>query len=125
MPVITFTDTLITRASRDLDKAASAGTPNAIYIAAHLAAVRAAGAVISARLSPEQASRMRRPDSIWELLPRVAPELADWAAFFEEGKLRRTRAEHGQRAAVNAQQAEEMLAQARQFATKAEELLHA
>lgn len=124
MPVITFTDSLITRACRDLDKAASAGTPNARYIAAHLAAVRAAGAGISARLSPEQA-RMRRPDSIWELLPRVAPELADWAAFFDAGTQRRTRAEHGQRSAVNAQQAEEMLTQARQFATLAEELLHA
>jgi hypothetical protein len=128
MPVITFTDTLITRACSDLEKAASAGSPNAMYIAAHLAAVRAvraAGAVISTRLSPERASTMRRPDNIWELLPAVAPELADWAAYFDAGTLRRTWAEHGQRAAVSAQQAEEMLAEARQFATLAEEMFHA
>lgn len=124
MPVITFTDTLITRAFYDLDKADRADSSLARYIAAHLAAVRAAGAVISARLSPEKA-RMRRPSSMWELLPRVAPELADWAAFFDAGTPRRAQCERGQRNAVNAQQAEEMLTQARQFATLAEEMLHA
>jgi hypothetical protein len=124
MPVITFTDTLISRAFHDLEKADSADTSIARYIAAHLAAVRAAGAVISARLSPEQA-RMRRPSSMWDLLPRVAPELAEWAAYFNEGTPTRARAERGQCNAVNAQQAEEMLANAREFAALAEGMLHA
>lgn len=124
MPVITFTDTLISRAFQDLEKADSADTSIARYVAAHLAAVRAAGAVISARISPEQA-RMRRLSSIWELLFRVAPELGDWAAFFDAGTKRRAQCERGQRNAVNAQQAEEMRTQARKFTTLAEGMLHA
>jgi hypothetical protein len=124
MHVITFTDSLLTRAFENLDEADRAKSSIARYIAAHLAAVRAAGAVISARLPPEQA-RMCRPSSMWELLPRVAPELADWAAYFDAGTPRRAQAERGQRNAVNAQHAEEMFTQARQFATLAEEMLHA
>ena len=123
MPVITLTTSLITRSISDLDRAASADTPSAIYVAAHLAAMRAAGAIISARLSPERASTMRRPSSIWELLPGVVPELADWATFFEAGTLRRAQAERGQRAVVSRGQAEEMLAQAHEFAGLVEGML--
>lgn len=123
MPVTTFSETLIGRAVRDLDHAAHAKSHNATYTLAHLAAVRAAAAVISAKISPEQANRQHRPDSIWDLLPRVALNLEEQSAFFKAGTGRRLRAEHGQRNAVTAEQAEEMLAAAHLFIETVEGML--
>ncbi|GAB3436518.1 hypothetical protein GCM10027517_06730 [Phycicoccus ginsengisoli] len=47
---------------------------------AQLAALRAAAAVVAARTSPGGPAG---PRSLWELVPSVAPELAEWAGFFE------------------------------------------
>ena len=53
------------------------------YAEAHLAALRAASAVLAARARP---ARVRRgPSSVWTLLPEVAPELVEWSAFFAAG----------------------------------------
>ena len=38
-----------------------------------------------------------RPRSVWELLPRVAPELTEWAAFFAASARRRAAIERGGR----------------------------
>src|SRR5580692_5978805 len=55
------------------------------YREAHLAALRAAAAVVAAKADPGASSRRRRPLSVWELLPKVEPALAEWAAFFAAG----------------------------------------
>jgi len=47
---------------------------------AQLGALRAAAAVVAARSTPGGPAG---PRSLWELLPAVAPELAEWAGFFE------------------------------------------
>jgi hypothetical protein len=47
---------------------------------AQLAALRAAAAVVAARTTPGGPAG---PRSLWELLPAVAPELAEWAGFFQ------------------------------------------
>ena len=43
-----------------------------------------------------------RPRSVWVLLPQVAPELAEWAAFFAAGAGKRAAAEAGLSRAVTA-----------------------
>jgi hypothetical protein len=54
---------------------------------AQLAALRAAASVLAARRDPRSpvvaGSGGPGPRSLWELLPRLAPELAEWASFFE------------------------------------------
>jgi hypothetical protein len=72
-------------ARRGLAEAADETAPAARYVAAHLAALRAAAAVVAARGEPVTPGRRRRPRSVWELLPQVEPTLAEWAAFFAAG----------------------------------------
>jgi len=66
------------------------------YVGAHVAALRAAAAVLAVRTRPLRG----RPGSVgprsaWTLLGRVAPELGEWAAFFAAGAGRRQAAELG------------------------------
>jgi len=63
------------------------------YAAAHLAALRAAAAVLAARTHPAEARR--GPRSAWALLAQAAPELAEWAGFFAAGAGKRAAAEAG------------------------------
>ena len=50
------------------------------HLHAQLGALRAAAAVVAARATP---GGQPGPRSLWELLPSVAPELSEWAGFFE------------------------------------------
>lgn len=77
---------LVERARASLAEACAAPAPEDRYEAAHLAALRAAAAVVAARTVPGKASR---PRSVWELLSRVAPELQEWAIFFNGSAQRR------------------------------------
>lgn len=85
---------LVDASRRSLIEATVATTPTERYAAAHLSALRAAAAVLADRGRP-QARRTRQVQSVWSLLPRVAPELAEWAAFFAAGARKRAAAEVG------------------------------
>jgi HEPN superfamily protein len=76
------------------------------YLQAQLGALRAAAALVAARTSPNGQSG---PRSLWELLPAVAPELSEWAGFFE---LVATRHRHGQ---PSAREADDLLRQSEIF----------
>ncbi len=89
------------------------------YVNAHLAALRAAAAVVAARAEPP-AARRRRPQSVWELLPKVDPALREWAAFFAAGAAKRAAAEAGLSRAVSAHEADELLHDAATFVSLAE-----
>jgi hypothetical protein len=93
------------------------------YVAAHLAAIRAAAAVVAARAEPSTSSRRKRPQSVWELLPRVEPALHEWAAFFAAGAAKRAAAEAGLPRAVSAREADELLRDAETFLSLAENAL--
>src|SRR5260370_19896391 len=82
---------------------ANAGTR---YVNAHLAALRAAAAVVAAKAEPP-AGRRRRPQSVWELLPKVDPALREWAAFFAAGAAKRAAAEAGLARPGSAHEADE------------------
>jgi ribosomal protein L1 len=94
MSVSRSTDELLASARRSLVEASIATTAGERYAAAHLAALRAAAAVLAA-LGRPAASRRSRVLSVWVLLPQVAPGLAEWAAFFAAGARKRVAAEAG------------------------------
>jgi SAV_6107-like HEPN len=114
---------LLRTARHGLAEADSEGDPGTRYICAHLAALRAAAAIVAARGEPGSGARRRRPRSVWELLPQVEPALAEWAAFFAAGAAKRAAAEAGLPRAASAQEADELLRDASTFLTVAERAL--
>src|SRR5579862_8276501 len=93
------------------------------YIGAHLAALRAAAAIVAARGEPGTGTRRRRPRSVWELLPQVEPTLAEWSAFFAASAAKRAAAEAGLPRAASAHEADDLLRDAETFVTIAEHAL--
>jgi hypothetical protein len=84
------------------------------FAAAHLAALRAAAAVLAALARPEP-SRRSRLTNVWILLAAVAPELAEWAMFFAAGAAKRAAAEAGIPRAVTTREADDLVRAADQF----------
>ncbi len=112
---------LLATARRGLAEAAATTVPTERYAAAHLAALRVAAAVLAARAQP---ARIRsRPRSVWVLLPEVAPELAEWAAFFAAGADKRAAAEAGLLRLVSARDADDLLRDAETFLAVVETML--
>ena len=88
--------TLLGLARHGLLEAGAAPTAGERYATAHLAALRAAAAVLACRARPAtSAARRRRPTSAWVLLAVIAPEMREWAAFFAAGARKRAQAEAG------------------------------
>ena len=115
---------LLTQAHLGLDEAAALETPHERYATAHLAALRAAAAVLAVRGRPEDtARRRRRIRSVWEVLPEITPELTEWAALFAAGAPRRARAEAGIAGAASAREADDLLRDASMFLRLVERLL--
>nr|QLJ97245.1 chromosome segregation protein SMC [Micromonospora carbonacea] len=110
---------LLAVARHGLAEAARTRPDGLRYAAAHLAALRAAAAVLAARARPAPARR-RRITSVWVLLSTVAPELGEWAAFFAAGAGKRAAAEAGIPRVVSARQADDLLRAAEQFVTVVE-----
>jgi hypothetical protein len=78
------------------------------YRSAHVAALRAAAAVLALRARPVAASR-RRPTSAWVLLEAVAPELAEWTVYFADSAHRRAAIEAGATTVVSERDADDLL----------------
>jgi hypothetical protein len=113
---------LMASARHGLAAAEDEMTASARYVSAHLAALRAAAAVVAARAEPP-GGRRRRPQSVWELLPKVEPALTAWAAFFAAGAAKRAAAEAGLPRAVSAGEADDLLRDAGTFVSLAEAAL--
>jgi len=105
---------LLRLARQGLEEAAGTRQDGLRYAAAHLAALRAAAAVLAARARPAP-GRRNRMTSVWALLTRVAPELGEWAAFFAVGATKRAAAEAGIPRVVSAREADDLLRAAEQF----------
>lgn len=108
---------LAVAARRALGEAEQAGDAAERYAEAHLAALRAAAAVLAAEARPEPRAAVRRsrPTSVWTLLTRVAPELGEWAEFFAAGSDKRIAAQAGLRGAVTAREADDRVRDAGAF----------
>ncbi|GAA2108497.1 hypothetical protein GCM10009759_48420 [Kitasatospora saccharophila] len=101
---------LLRHAHRTLVHARGRQDPLERYATAHLAALRATAAVLAVRGRPVGGPRRRqaiRP--AWELLPEVAPELAEWAAYFAAGARRRAAAEAGIAGAAGERDADDLI----------------
>lgn len=85
---------LLALSARTLIEASLTADPGVRYLTAHLAGLRAAAAVLAARAIPER-RRRERVRSTWEVLPALAPELAEWAGFFAASARVRAAVESG------------------------------
>jgi hypothetical protein len=78
---------LLDRARHSLLEACQSEEVARRYDQAQLGALRAAAAVVATRMSTRtstpRATSQSGPQSLWELLPTVAPELSEWAGFFD------------------------------------------
>lgn len=88
--------TLLVHALALLDEAA-AESGGQRFVLAHLAALRAAGAVLADRGRPPRRRGTARPLSAWVQLPHAAPELASWALLFSTAAPLRAAVENGRR----------------------------
>ena len=52
------------------------------WVAAHLAALRAAAAIVAARTDQSGPGGRSAPKSVWEQLPKAEPTLNGWAEYF-------------------------------------------
>ncbi|MBF4160608.1 chromosome segregation protein SMC [Nocardioides sp. CBS4Y-1] len=91
------------------------------YACAHVAALRAAAALLAAQARPHASKR--RQKNAWVLLAEVAPELAEWAAFFAGGARKRAAAEAGSTRAVSEREADDLVRDADRFLAVVEQRL--
>lgn len=103
---------LLYSAQESLAEARQSFFPHDRYAAAHLSALRTAAAVLADRAQVGNGSRRIR--SAWEILPRVAPELTEWAEFFAAGARKRASAEAGI-ACVTTREADDLVRDAERF----------
>jgi len=102
---------LLDRSRAGLLAACHADTVAGRYVEAHLAALRAAAALLAARSKPSRRAQLR---SVWEVLPQVAPELTEWAVFFAASARRRAAFERGS-AGPGTREADDLLRQSETF----------
>lgn len=106
---------LLALARCGLAEAAEIRTDGMRYATAHLSALRAAAAVLSARAVAAPRGCRGRVTNVWTLLVLVAPEFQDWADFFATGATKRAAAEAGIPRVVTSREADDLLRSAEQF----------
>jgi SAV_6107-like HEPN len=116
------THSYLSRAAESLSEAIGSADVATRYACAHVAALRAAAALLSARAQPAPARR-RTQKNAWVLLAEVAPELAEWARFFAAGASKRAAAEAGSTRAVSEREADDLVRDADRFLAVVEQSL--
>jgi hypothetical protein len=116
------THSYLARAATSLQEAITAPDVPTRYACAHVAALRAAAALLAARARPAP-SRRRRQKNAWVLLAEVAPELTEWATFFAAGAAKRAAAEAGSTRAVTEREADDLVRDADRFLGVVEQAL--
>jgi hypothetical protein len=116
------THSYLARSAESLSEAVHAPDVPTRYARAHVAALRAAAALLAARARPTP-SRRRPQKNAWVLLAEVVPELAEWATFFAAGAAKRAAAEAGSTRAVTEREADDLVRDADRFLTLVEQAL--
>ena len=114
---------LLAIARQGLTEAAQTRAEGQRYATAHMAALRAAAAVLAARARPAAPSRRSRVTSVWSLLVLVAPEFSEWASYFALGASKRAAAEAGIPRVVSPREADDLVSAAEQFVALVESAL--
>lgn len=83
------------------------------YSLAHLAALRAAAALLATRA--RVGTGRGRPTSVWVLLARVAPEVGEWATLFAVGSRKRMAVDAGLTGVVGSREADDLVRDAGRF----------
>jgi hypothetical protein len=118
------THSYLLRSAQSLSEAVSARDVATRYASAHVAALRAAAALLAARAQPSAPARgRRRQQNAWVLLAEVAPEVQEWARFFSAGAGKRAAAEAGSTRAVTEREADDLVRDADRFLAVVEQLL--
>lgn len=120
------THSYLARAAGSLSEAVAAEDAATRYASAHVAALRAAAAVLAARARPDGdhgRGRRRGQRNAWALLADVAPELTEWARFFAAGAAKRSAAESGSSRSVTVREADDLVRDADRFLALVEQLL--
>ena len=89
--------------------------PSDRYVAAHLAALRVAAILLAARADPAESARRTRPRNAWRMLSAVAPEFAEWAAFFATTEGKRDAVQAGATTIVSAREADDLVRDTQTF----------
>ena len=110
----------IQRARAAIMEAELAQRPSDRYVAAHLAALRVAAILLAARADPAESARRTRPRNAWRMLSTVAPEFAEWAAFFAATEGKRDAVQAGATTIVSAREADDLVRDAQTFLTLVE-----
>ncbi|MBA3278372.1 MAG: hypothetical protein H0U22_06570 [Geodermatophilaceae bacterium] len=113
---------LLAQARTELVEAATEPEPEPRYARAHLAALRAAAAVLAQRSAAGLRPRRRGLHSAWDLLFELAPELGEWAGFFAAGAGKRAAAEAGLVGSVTAREADDLIREVATFCRLVERL---
>lgn len=108
------THSYLARAAASLSEAIGEPDVPTRYASAHVAALRAAAALLAARARPHGGPR-RGQRNAWILLAEVAPEFAEWARFFAAGAAKRSAAESGASRCVTAREADDLVRDADRF----------
>jgi len=116
------THSYLSRAADSLEDAVTVPDVPTRYAGAHVAALRAAAALLAARARPAPARR-RPQRNAWVLLAEVAPELGEWARFFAAGAAKRAAAEAGSTRAVTEREADDLVRDADRFLAVVEQSL--
>ena len=103
---------ILARADRELIAARATRDPAERFVHAHLAALRAAAAIVELRGRPSRRSGAR---TVWDMLTRVEPDLAVWSGYFADGARLRADVDAGRFDAVSAARADEIVACAEDF----------
>ncbi len=119
---------LLTAAWRSIAEATQHEDPTDRFDAANVAALRAAAAVVSVRAhrdssADSQTGRRRGLETVWDILPRIAPELAEWADFFAVHSRVRGVARSDRSVRIGQRQADDLLRDADRFAHEVRGLL--
>src|SRR4051794_18360238 len=117
------THSYLARAAESLSEAMTADEATTRYACAHVAALRAAAALLAPRARPAVPARRKPQKNAWVLLAEVAPELAEWAGFFAAGAGKRAAAEAGSRRAVSDREADDLVRDAQRFVALVESSL--
>lgn len=98
------------RIESTLIEAELAGRPSERYLAAQLAALRTGALIVRLR-----SAQVRFPSHLWSLVAAVAPEYAEWAAFFAATEGKREAVRSGATSIVTEREAADLLRDAGLF----------